>query len=741
MSSKLQSISCYLLQAEADHSVSLTPSENSFSRWIDSCSELLKGRLHQAMVHLLAHPPAEVDLASDIADFYWLLCLISALLRDQQKQLLCIKRLGLVVGWCDWRVLQAISQLKRQQGERPSEFINYDISNISADLCPHLEFERIYSLLELGCLDEAAEGLAKIGYLDSCDSIILQSKLLYHGQNAENAQALLLENMNRCLYRLDYCEWLVEILFELERGDLCLPVLNTILQVHPQASFSLLERYAQAKMLQRQPARALRVKLLERLPKFSGSIVASPTTLSPAYDFLGRADWFDYLHPVIRSRLDVYGELHSNVLMHSSSHALDVFPSLASNFVDFLGQKIRSSSIPPFQFRGSSQQVQATGIDKFRIGWICGDIGNHPVTRFLYSWLVAVPKGSLQHQHVVVTTRSSDHRYRDLIANIPDVQFIDLSSHRNLLGQVKAIRALDLDLVLDLNGWTGKNIATAFIARLAMVQVNYLGFHASTGIPEMDCWLVDEYLLPKSLQLQEWHTESLVRLPRPFLAWQPPAALPEGRVEVTSFAHSSESPIRFGCFNHSRKISIQCLKSWAELMRQIPNAQLVLKAFASEDTGTAELLTRRLRRAGLDLERVVFLPFSETPEDHLKQYEQMDVALDSFPNTGCTTTCEALWMGVPVITLQGQHYVTRMASAVLAGAKLDEWITSSVEQYLERAVQQSDPQRLAWLRQNRNSWRYQIQQSPLGDATNLMQSLEATFGELIVNAIRSHSDR
>ncbi len=737
MRRELQSISCCLLQAEAGDSGFRPSCEDGCNRWIDSISALLKGELQQAMVHLLAYPPTGGDLTSDVADFYWLLCLISALMRDQQKQLLCIKKLGLVVGWHDWRVLQATSQLKRQQGRRPSEFLDFDRSNLNGNLCPHLEFERIYSLLELQNLDEAAERLAKIEYFDSCDSIILQSKLMFRKQNAEAAEELLLANINRCIPRLDYCEWLVEVLFELERGDLCLPVLNTILKVHPQASFSLLERYAQAKLLQRQPAQALRVKLLERLPKFSGSVVASPTVLSPAYDFLGRADWFDYLHPLVRSLPDVYGALYSNVLMHSSSHALDVFPSLASDLVDFLSQKIRSF-IPPFLFRGSSQLVQTRAMNKFRIGWICGDIGNHPVCRFLYSWLVAVPEGSLQHQHVVVTTQSFDDGYRDLIANIPDVQFSDLSSHRTLVDQVKAIRDLNLDLVVDLNGWTGKNIATAFIARLALVQVNYLGFHASTGIPEMDCWLVDEHLLPQSSQLQEWHTESLVRLPRPFLAWQPPAALPEGRVEVTSFAHSSESPIRFGCFNHSRKISMQCLKSWAELMRQVPHAQLVLKAFAADDTGTAELLTRRLRRAGLDLERVVFLPYSATPEDHLKQYEQMDVALDSFPNTGCTTTCEALWMGVPVITLEGRHYVTRMAAAVLAGAELHEWITSSVEQYLERAVQQAEPKRLAWLRQNRNSWRDQVQQSLLGDATNLMQSLESTFGELIESAIESH---
>ena len=732
-----QSISHWLLKVEAGQLSSESTCFNTNS-WLASCEALVKGNLVSSMVCLLANPPSSLDQVSDVADYYWLLSRISAQLRYRNQQTACIKQLGQVVDWNDLRILQAVAQLKRQYGNRTCEFINDDLTQSRGSLSfPHLDFEHIYSLIDLNRLDDASEKLEQIGWFNSLDSLILQAKILIMRNDLEAAEKLLLNNVSTGVVRLDFCELLMQVLFRLEREDLCLPVLKQILLVHSEGSSILLEFYGQVKLLQRQPSEALRAKLLERLPKLSGNVVETPRLLLPAYDFLGRSDWLEYLHPTVRSRVDVYPDLHSNLLMHTSSNALEAYPVLAKGLVNYLRQKL-AFLVPPFECSLSLRHFQQSAPKSYRIGWIFGDVGNHPVFRFLYSWFVAVPAGSLQHQHVVVATHSSDALHAELLESVPGLHLIDLSSHRTVPGMVKEIRALDFDLVVDLNGWTGKNIAPAFIARLAMVQVNYLAYHASLGMPEMDVWLIDQHLLPQPIQLQEWHTESLLRLKRPFLAWQPPAALPEGLARVPLFAHSCDSPIRFGCFNHSRKISTQCLQAWAALMHQIPNALLVLKAFASEDAETAELLTRRIHRAGLDLERIVFLPFAATAEDHLKQYEQMDVALDSFPNTGCTTTCEALWMGVPVITLSGQHYVTRMAAAVLAGAELQEWITTSVDQYLQLAVQQANPSRVVWLRQNRESWRDQVQQSPLGDAASLMETLESTFGELIENAIESH---
>jgi predicted O-linked N-acetylglucosamine transferase (SPINDLY family) len=225
--------------------------------------------------------------------------------------------------------------------------------------------------------------------------------------------------------------------------------------------------------------------------------------------------------------------------------------------------------------------------------------------------------------------------------------------------------------------------------------------------------------------MQEWHTEAIHRLARCFIAWQPSKHFPEASIDV---AEAPSGGIRFGSFNHTRKFSDANLQLWGQLLESIPDSSLVLKANASGDTSTQELLRRRMLRAGLNPERVHWLPFMATSRDHLHQYAQIDIALDCFPNGGCTTTCEALWMGVPVITLTGRSYVSRMSTAVLHGAGLPEWCAASPQAYLDLAISQAGE--LSRLRQSRDHWRRQVQTNPLGDAADLMQHLEGAFTSL-----------
>jgi len=214
-------------------------------------------------------------------------------------------------------------------------------------------------------------------------------------------------------------------------------------------------------------------------------------------------------------------------------------------------------------------------------------------------------------------------------------------------------------------------------------------------------------------------------LERCFIAWQPAPGLPEAEATIST---APAGGIRFGSFNHNRKLSDPTLALWGSILEAIPGSSLVLKANAREDLGTQELLRRRMLRQGLDPQRVIWLPLAPTAAEHLRQYAQVDVALDCFPNGGCTTSCEALWMGVPVITLTGRSYVSRMSTAVLHGAGLGEWCAESPQAYLDLAVAQAD--RLSWLRQNRQHWRRQLQSHPLGDAAALMTTLEACFSRL-----------
>ena len=135
-----------------------------------------------------------------------------------------------------------------------------------------------------------------------------------------------------------------------------------------------------------------------------------------------------------------------------------------------------------------------------------------------------------------------------------------------------------------------------------------------------------------------------------------------------------------------------------------------------------------MHRQGLDPDRVDWLALTDGPVEHMQQYAHVDIALDPIPNGGCTTTCEAMWMGVPTITMSGTHYVSRMSTAVLAGANMPEWIAKDRSSYINLAIENAAC--ISELRDNRAHWRYQLQGSPLGDAEDLMHQLEAAFCQM-----------
>ena len=194
----------------------------------------------------------------------------------------------------------------------------------------------------------------------------------------------MLPYLDKYIYSREYCEILVNALFSLRREKLCLPVLRKVLARHNNLSSILLSRFAEAKLLQRQPADGLRFKLLERINNSVYANQQSPTCLSTAYDLLGRSDWFEYIHPEIILRPGMAAHLASNLMMHFSSQSLPSYPKLAQNLISFLFQQWKSigeNCSPIYKYKKNQNRL--------KIGWICGDICNHPVFRFIYSWFNA----------------------------------------------------------------------------------------------------------------------------------------------------------------------------------------------------------------------------------------------------------------------------------------------------------------------------------------------------------------
>ena len=465
----------------------------------------------------------------------------------------------------------------------------------------------------------------------------------------------------------------------------------------------------------RQSILARRLSLLERL-HFTEDLhildkQRSHQNLAHAFENGGRPDLLVAIHPFVLNEGKTW-QIAGNRALQLASLGSSFTPQALHEAQQLLPREAGALS-----FKKVFEKTK-----KLRVGFITSDANYHPVMRFL---LMQINQGlSNELEYFVVITGGKSDSFTSLAKDVIRAYgcWLDLRD-KTPKEQLALIRDLNLNVAVDLGGWTGNACPALFASRIAPVQVNYLGFFASTGLPEMNFWLGDHALFPDPCQ--DWSVEQIWRLQRCFVAWQPFNELPEGQVEVPASPVSSD--IVFGSFNHVRKLSESTLRLWARILKAVPGSRLALKAYTSDDPGTSILLRRRMQRCGLDPEVVIWLATTPSIQEHLRQYGLLDVALDPFPNGGCTTTCEALWMGVPVITLAGSQYVSRMSAAVLTGADLREWIAVNEDDYLDKAVRAAN-QRLH-LRQSREQLRRHLQTSQLGDAANLNQALcHAWFG-------------
>ncbi len=563
--------------------------------------------------------------------------------------------------------------------------------------------------------------------IDSPEVALIQARNSRLCGQLEQAFVHLIPVLERFPHWLDPHILALNIAMQGEMSNRVMPTLHAALKHHGEHPL-ILGFATSANLLKRQPGLARRSSLLQRCWGTVQHIDNHKDNHLSSIEGMGLTPWIEHIHPSLRCRADQPLDpsqlnLQSNLAMQLSSLGSQQVEQQLKEFVSSLRasthQQVLVSASTPLPAPSNSSRP-------LTIGWLTSDFGHHPVGRFILSFFEA-SAGRMRHNHVIISHRNrfNDH-FQNYLKDINNVRVVDVSSFSGP-NRVAAIRKIKADLIVDLNGWTSGHVMPELIARLAPVQVNYLGYHATSGVSEIGYWVGDAQLFPDPIQ--EWHSEQLCRLPRCFIAWQPSQHLPEARAFISS---APSGPIRFGTFNNSRKFSDQTLRLWGQILSQAPTSQIVLKAHAAGDPATHALLLRRMHRAGLPADRIIWLPLTGTTEEHLQQYCQIDVALDCTPNGGCTTTCEALWMGVPVITLAGRGYASRMSTAVLHGAGLADWVANDESAYVSLALQQVD--RLEQLRVKRPQWRQRLKQSPLGDAAGLMAALEEAFEAMVLKA-------
>src|SRR6185369_3245105 len=271
------------------------------------------------------------------------------------------------------------------------------------------------------------------------------------------------------------------------------------------------------------------------------------------------------------------------------------------------------------------------------------------------------------------------------------------------------IVAEKIDILVDLSGHSDGNRLGVFARRAAPLQVTWLGYPGTTGLQAIDYRMSDAVADPVGVS-DPLHTEKLARLSECFLCYQPPQDAPQ----VSLLPLSERQPVTFGSFNNLAKITPQTLTVWGEILGKIASSRLVLKSRAFADDAVVSKWHKLLEEHGVESARVSLMPFVLSSWKHFADYAKIDIALDTFPYNGTTTTCEALWMGVPVITLSGDRHSARVGASLLSCIGLHELVTGNWNDYVARAVQLAGE--VKQLQLYRSTMRERMLSSPLCDA-------------------------
>jgi len=350
---------------------------------------------------------------------------------------------------------------------------------------------------------------------------------------------------------------------------------------------------------------------------------------------------------------------------------------------------------------------------RLRIGFVSADLHSHAVANFItpiFENLCHAPGLELL---AYANSRHDDAVSRHLQGLVSVWRQVELLSHEEL---AQLITNDAIDILIDLSGHTGDNRLLAFARKPAPLQASWIGYPGTTGLQAMDYYLSDRFFSPPGL-LDDQFTEKLVRLPvcAPFL---PAQSAPS----INPLPASEKGYITFGSFNRASKLSPEVVALWSQLLRALPGAKMLLAAMP--DTQVSDRLRSWFAKEGITVDRLSFHARTNT-HDYLAMYHLVDVCLDTFPYTGGTTTCHALWMGVPTLTMPGLSLPSRASAALNLQVGLDEFIAHDGEDFVNKGLQVAgDITHLAALRAG---MRARVENSAIGQPALIAASVESAL--------------
>jgi len=400
---------------------------------------------------------------------------------------------------------------------------------------------------------------------------------------------------------------------------------------------------------------------------------------------------------------------HNNLLM-AYNYLPDADPDLVFREHTRLGAMLAGGAEPP----------PAPAVDRdpdrvLRVGYLSPDFRTHPVAYFIEPVIAAHDR-----ERVFVTGYHNSHKDEPVTARLAaaadrwhEVRKLDDAALEAL------IRADRIDILVDLAGYTAGNRLGVFARRPAPVQATYLGYPNTTGIPAIQYRLTDAWADPPDHD--RLATERLIRLPHGFLCYRPPDDLPA----VGPLPALRKGAVTFGSFNNLAKTHPVTIETWARILNAVPDSRLLFKSRFFADADMRAYFAKAFAGHGVDPARIEMAGGLPLVRDHLMRYNEVDIALDTFPYNGTTTTCEALAMGVPVITLAGHRHAGRVGVSLLSAYGLERFIADDRDSYI--ALARETARDLGALTDLRAGLRGRMRSAPCSDPKTFTGALEIAY--------------
>ena len=369
------------------------------------------------------------------------------------------------------------------------------------------------------------------------------------------------------------------------------------------------------------------------------------------------------------------------------------------------------SSFPTYKIENNKNQ-------RLKIGFLSADFKDHSVNYFLKDiiskidkkkfYLIGLSNLDVSKHHKIITKyyQKSFDEWFDIF-DYSDKDLIDF------------IRSLNIDILIDLNGFTYGNRINVFAARSAKVQIGWCGYNNSLGIKNMDYLIADKNLIKK--EEQNLYSEKIIFFPKIWNAMSKPENLPD----VNDLPFKNDEKFKFGSFNSFKKISSDVIKVWSKILKN-SNCELYLKNSSGYNKELYNNLKKKFEQEKVDLKNIFFLKRSEKNE-FMKDYHKIDVALDTFPYPGVTTSFQAYLMGVPVLTMRGFNFNSRCGESININLGLNKFIAKNNEDYFKKSIELQEKKKLINLR---SILRKKVLNSPLFDTDNFSKNLMAVFNKV-----------